>query len=54
MAMWAGIALVMLIVCFARCKETVRFEAARAQKVPLGKNLKALLTNQYFWAVLIL
>ena len=54
MSMWAAIALVMLIVCFARCKETVRFEAVQARKVPLGKNLKALLGNQYFWAALIL
>lgn len=54
MSMWAVIALIMLIVCFAKCKETVQFEAVQAQKVPLGKNLKALLTNQYFWAALIL
>lgn len=54
MSMWAAIALVMLIICFARCKETVNIEAVKAAKVPLSKNLKALLTNQYFWSVLIL
>ena len=54
MMMWSAIALVMLIVCFARCKETVAFEAAKTVKVPFGKNIKALLTNQYFWSALIL
>lgn len=54
MSMWAGIALIMLIICFARCKETVEFKSAETQKIPLGKNLKALLTNQYFWAALVL
>ncbi|MGN0994397.1 MAG: MFS transporter, partial [Butyricicoccus sp.] len=54
MTMWAAIALVMLIICFARCKETVAFRAVKTEKVPLGKNLRALLTNQYFWSALIL
>lgn len=54
MMMWSAIALVMLVVCFARCKETVAFEAAKTVKVPFGKNIKALLTNQYFWSALIL
>jgi GPH family glycoside/pentoside/hexuronide:cation symporter len=54
MSMWAGIALVLLVVCFIKCKETVHFETADAQKIPLGKNLKSLLTNQYFWSTLIL
>lgn len=54
MMMWSAIALVMLIICFARCKETVAFEAAKTVKVPFGKNIKALLTNQYFWSALIL
>lgn len=54
MSMWAVIALVMLVICFARCKETVALEAVHAQRIPLSKNLKALLTNQYFWATLIL
>lgn len=54
MAMWASIALVMLVICFARCKEAVCVTAVQTQKVPLGKNLRALLTNQYFWAALLL
>ncbi len=54
MTMWAAIALVMLVVCFARCKETVQFEAQAKQKIPFAKSLKALLTNQYFWSALIL
>lgn len=55
MSLWAVIAFVMLIICFAKCKEMVPVEAAaKAEKVPVGKNIKALLTNQYFWSVLIL
>lgn len=56
MSIWCAIALVLLIICFARCKETVSFEAQKnAQpKVSAGRSLKALLTNPYFWATLIL
>lgn len=55
MTMWAAIALIMLVICFLRCKETVHFEAAKKeQKVPVGKSIQALLGNQYFWSVLIL
>ncbi len=54
MSLWVAIAMIMLIICFVRCKETVQFEAREAEKVPLGKNLKALVTNQYFWSVLVL
>lgn len=54
MAMWVILAFIMLVTCFAKCKETVHMEAVAKTKVPLGKNLKALLTNQYFWSTLIL
>lgn len=55
MLMWSAIALVMLLICFFRCKERVQLENTTSKPhVPLGKNLKALLTNQYFWAALIL
>lgn len=54
MSIWVVLAFIMLITCFLKCKETVRFEAAEKTKVPLGKNIKALLTNQYFWSTLIL
>lgn len=55
MLMWSAIALIMLIICFVRCKERVQFEAPAAkEKVPLGKNLAALLSNKYFWAALVL
>jgi glycoside/pentoside/hexuronide:cation symporter, GPH family len=55
MAMWCAIALVMLLICFANCKERVQIEAAKNQKkVGIKKNLKALLGNKYLWATLIL
>lgn len=57
MTMWVIIAMILLVICFVRCKETVSFEQAEqkaAVKATAGKQLKALLGNQYFWATLIL
>ena len=56
MSIWCIIAVGLLIICFANCKETVRFEIQQqAQpKVTAGRSLKALLSNPYFWATLIL
>lgn len=56
MSIWCVIAVCLLIICFANCKETVRFEVQQqAQpKVTAGRSLKALLSNPYFWATLIL
>ena len=56
MSIWCVIAVGLLIICFANCKETVRFEVQQqAQpKVTAGRSLKALLSNPYFWATLIL
>lgn len=55
MAIWAVLALILLLICFAKCEETVVIEAKqKAEKVPLAKGFKALVTNQYFWAVLVL
>ncbi|WP_418418417.1 MFS transporter [Blautia sp.] len=55
MALWAVIALILLIICFLKCEEKVEIKAKEKQeKVPLGKALKALVTNAYFWAVVIL
>ncbi len=54
MALWAGIALVMLAVCFWKCEEIVQIEASQTAKVPLGQNLKALFVNQYFWSTLVM
>lgn len=55
MAIWSVIALILLIICFAKCKETVIIEAQKkAEKVSLAKGFHALITNQYFWAVLVL
>lgn len=55
MSIWAAAALILLIICFVKCEETVVIEAQKkAKKAPLGKSMKALVTNQYFWAALIL
>ena len=55
MTVWAVIALLLLLICFINCKETVVIAGKeKAEKVPVGKGLKLLVTNQYFWAVLLL
>ncbi len=55
MAIWAAIALVLLLICFLKCEETVEIEAKKNQeKVPAKKAFKALVCNQYFWAVVVL
>lgn len=55
MSIWAVLALVLLLFCFVRCKETVQIEARENQKsISLKDNLKALVQNQYFWSVLLL
>lgn len=55
MSIWAGVALILLIICFMKCEETVVIEAQKkAEKVSVFKGMKALAANQYFWAVLVL
>lgn len=55
MSIWAVLALILLLICFFRCEETVKIEAKEnAAKVPLKKGFIALFQNQYFWAVLVL
>ncbi len=55
MSIWAAIALILLVICFVKCKETVVIEAQKnAKKVPVRDGMKALVTNQYFWSVLVL
>ena len=55
MAVWAVLALILLLICFINCKETVVIAGQeKAEKVPIKKGLKLLVTNQYFWAVLLL
>ena len=55
MSVWAVLALILLLICFKNCKETVVIAGKeKAEKVPVRKGLKLLITNQYFWAVLLL
>lgn len=55
MTIWSVVALILLLICFANCKETVHIEAKESQdKVPILAGLKAVACNQYFWAVSVL
>lgn len=54
MSIWAVLALIMLIICFKNCEEKVQIKAVKKEKVSASRAVKALLTNQYFWAVLVL
>lgn len=55
MAIWAVLALILLVFCFLRCKENVYIPARdKQQQVTMKQNLTALVKNQYFWAVLLL
>lgn len=55
MSMWSAVGLILLLICFAKCKETVVIPAKEIQeKVPMSEALKALLRNKYFWLASIL
>lgn len=47
---FAAVALILLLICFFNIEERVVIEAAKNQKVSVGKNLRALFSNQY-WAI---
>ena len=50
MSIWAVVGLGLLLFCFSRCKETVVIEAReKVAKIPVGKALKCLAVNPYFW-----
>lgn len=52
MAVWSVLAVILLIICFVRCKETVVIKNKAKEEISLKRNLKALVTNKYFWCVL--
>lgn len=52
MCIWVVIAVVLLLFCFFRCEETVVTETKKEEKRSVGVNIKALVTNKYFWCVL--
>lgn len=55
MMMWSALAFVMLLICFYNCKEQIQAAKPKEEKkVSLGKRVKALLGNVYFWAILAL
>ena len=50
MSIWAVLAFILLMLCFTQCKETVVIEARKkVAKIPVGKSLKCLALNKYFW-----
>lgn len=53
MSIWAAIALLLLVICFANCKETVEVKQ-EVSKMPIGESFKKLFVNQYFWMILLL
>lgn len=56
MLIWVVIAFVMLIICFINCKEMESGDddSHKDTKVGIGTAIKTLVTNQYFWACLVL
>lgn len=58
MIVWAIVAEILLLICFFNCKEQVvipgREDPKKAKATPILVGLKALFSNQYFWAVLVL
>ena len=54
-AVWSAIALVLLLWCFVKCEEKVVIPAREAKKEKVKgagmATIKALVTNQYFWAL---
>lgn len=54
-SIWAVLAVALLLFNFVKCEETIKIEeTVEKVKIPLSKNLKALFTNGYFWATLLL
>ena len=50
MSIWAVLALLLLLLCFYKCEEKVVIKARKkVTKIPVGKSLKALALNKYFW-----
>lgn len=56
MTTWAVMALVLLLFCFAKCKETVVIKARAKIKshIPIKIQLKVLCANKYFWFALFI
>lgn len=52
MAIWAAIAVALLLFCFVKCEETVKIDPKDEKKVSAATSIKALVTNKYFWCVL--
>lgn len=50
MAIWAVMAVLLNLYCFKKCEENVDIPARKDIKVPFVTSLKAIFTNQYFYA----
>lgn len=51
---YALIAMALLLLCFLGCKERVHFEDNKKEKQPLGLSVRCMLSNKYWWMVLIM
>lgn len=50
MSIWAVLALLLLLICFYKCKETVVLEKTqKTEKIPARQALRFLALNKYFW-----
>lgn len=50
MSIWAVFALLLLLICFYKCKETVVLEKTqKTEKIPARQALRFLALNKYFW-----
>lgn len=55
MVIWAACALVLLLICFKNCEETVVVAGQEHRDpVPMSQGLRVLVRNPYFWMVAIL
>lgn len=55
MSIWAVFALLLLLLCFYKCEEKVVIEAREnADKLPIGRAIKCLLLNKYFWMTMVI
>lgn len=53
MSIWAVVAMILLVICFKNCEEKVEPQPEQSE-VKTGSAFKALFSNQYFWACLLL
>lgn len=53
-AVYAVVAMGLLLICFFGCKERVHIEVNKQEKAPLGLSVRCMLSNKYWWMVLVM